>query len=241
MPDNGLVAQCALETGACLTVMSATTESTASMHSAAVVEEKGKGLKKRVDKSKWKRNTAKVNQASAIRVVFATDWGTCLNTLFSAQPKIKTQESVRIHYSHLGIMSASKSYTAVFEPFKYWQDHKLELLDFGELQAPSIKKSKLDDLRELMKFLSTEEREWISCLKNIGMFWAWLSLQMRHDSICADWYHNQIAIHPSISQLTEHGLYEGWFQQDSATTYSARNTLALDDFIINNRIISKQW
>ncbi|KAJ4431591.1 hypothetical protein ANN_20190 [Periplaneta americana] len=57
-------------------------------------------------------------------------------------------------------MSASKSYTAVFEPFKYWQDHELELLDFGELQAPSIKKSKLGDLRDLIKFLSTKEREW---------------------------------------------------------------------------------
>ncbi|KAJ4448626.1 hypothetical protein ANN_00016 [Periplaneta americana] len=52
--------------------MSATTGSIASMHSAAVVEEKVKGLKKLVDKSKWKRNTAKVNRASGKQYVATT-------------------------------------------------------------------------------------------------------------------------------------------------------------------------
>lgn len=58
------------------------------------------------------------------------------------------------------------------------------------------------------------------------------------DTINSERYCNQI-IQPFLSQLSRHELRSGWFQQDNATSHTARTTLQCLQNSFDNRIISR--
>lgn len=98
------------------------------------------------------------------------NWNQALNPFFKAQPtskhdKFQTQKDVRIHYSHVGILSVSKTFNAIFEPFQYWQNKQPTTFEFTDLQKPIIKQAKINDLKSLMEFLSSKEKDWFE--KNV--------------------------------------------------------------------------
>lgn len=74
--------------------------------------------------------------------------------------RFQTQKYIRVHYSNIGIFSASKTYTTIFEPFQYLQAKPPKTIEFTELQEPTIKQVKHNDLKSFMKFLSPKEKDW---------------------------------------------------------------------------------